>query len=34
MLNQKMLAVMADVDAQIAEREELIETIALLNHGR
>lgn len=29
MLNQKMLAVMADVNTEIAEREELIETIAI-----
>lgn len=34
MLNQKMLTVLTDVDAQIAEREELIETIALLNRRR
>ena len=29
MLSQKMLAVMADVNTEIAEREELIETIAI-----
>ncbi len=29
MLREKMLAVMADVNAQVAEREELVELIAI-----